>query len=793
MPDFILNGFNNTVTNTDNFTRATAVVETAIVAPTANLYIPAAQWNTLFAYGENIYRTYADELPALTSNGLNLTLTGNGTGAVIDYVTTSGTQMTAWKFASAGARYSIGEILKFSLSSQGATVDNIFAADYLLVEGDLDLGPIKQTLSGLTTSVASGTYAEGQYLTGPNKPDGIYSNLLSYEYAGTSGANAVLASVTIANNAIISATWQSAGGNYAVGDTFNIAVDGTKFATYSIVAGDISGGAMAPLTPSTPIKKYITIDIAIGAAASVGTGAVVNRVTVNNSNQITIVDFAEVGSGFVAANQLTVTIDGTAFNPLTLTLLNLTGGIKTALINSKTLSFANTAATYTNAIITFTGGTGSGAIVDTVTIDATYHITAITFAGRGYGYIASDILTFSTTDAGVNQRQHSAYTLQAADINADGSLKDLTGKSLAQSSGIDYTQASILINKRTLAIQKLATPAGTVLQEPEETRQTIADDAIRHFLFGITGSYNQQTAFSNLENINTTIDDLLTAPGGLGLDAKLTTSILNANGNTDATTTIGNLTRQLFLQLSNIEPARLTNNAFGQYNNDNILSNLLGSLSGITSTTGTYTTANGISATFNGTGLGSELESITVRNNKVVGVKFTKPGNGYAASDTITFTGSGLLRPYIGIITTTPTDMVAGTYTGVALDGTTGSGAIATIVVTDATTIGSITITTPGKGYVREETITLLSTALGGGTSAVLTLDASDIGSATFSAPYTLTAADLDASGGLSNNLYNFTFESSDSITFQVTIAPKSNAANGGQTSINYAIKVTII
>ena len=122
MPNFILNGLNNTVTNNVNFSRASATTETAIVAPTANLYITASQWNTLFSFGEDIYHTYSGELPLLTSHAVNFTNTGNGTGAVLDYVTTDASDtMAGYKFASAGARYAIGDTVTFIVASQGTS------------------------------------------------------------------------------------------------------------------------------------------------------------------------------------------------------------------------------------------------------------------------------------------------------------------------------------------------------------------------------------------------------------------------------------------------------------------------------------------------------------------------------------------------------------------------------------------------------------------------------------------------------------------------------------------------
>lgn len=795
MVNFLLNGINNTVTNTVDFARTSAATETAIVAPTANLYMTASQWNTLFAYGNDIYRTYSGVLPSLVSHGLNFTTNGDGTGAVLDYVTTDASdQITGIKFASGGIRFRVGDTITLNMSSQGTLVDNVSASAYTLAAGDLDLGPLGRTLSSKTIGVATGSFAAGQYVTGPNKTDGTYTDQLSYIYTGNAGAGATPSSVTIVDNKITAVTWSAAGADYAVGDVFRFTVDGTIFKDYTIVSGDLTGNALhASAFPISNITKLITM------TQTGGVGAVINRVTVDASNQITKFEFSEVGSDFSDSDKLTVTINGSAFNELTLANADLTGSLKTTLLTSKMIPFVNStsAGDYANDVHTIAvggGSIGTGIIVDTLTVNGSDEITDITFASRGHSYAAGETFTITSVDANGTSRVSAAYTLLAADLNTDGSVKDIAGKTISQASGDAYHGASVRINKRTLATVELSTPAGTALQEPEEAEQTIADDAIRHFMYGITGNYNQQGTFSNLETINATIDTLLTGTGGSTLDAALKTSILTANGNTDANTGIGNLSRQLMLQVSSGEAARLTNNAFGQYHGDNVVSNFVGDLSSITSTTGTYTTADGIAASTGGSGTGELLESIIVRDSKVVGVKFSKPGSGHSVDDVITLTGSGLKAvTYAGTVTT-PSDMVAGTYTDVTLPGgTAGTGAKATIVVANATTITSITITTPGSGYANGETITLAADAVGGATSIVLTLATSDIGTVTFSTTYTLVAGDLDADGGFSNNLYNFTFEANDTLTFQITVAPKSDAANAGQTSINYAAKITMI
>ena len=82
-------------------------------------------------------------------------------------------------------------------------------------------------------------------------------------------------------------------------------------------------------------------------------------------------------------------------------------------------------------------------------------------------------------------------------------------------------------------------------------------------------------------------------------------------------------------------------------------------------------------------------------------------------------------------ITVNPTDCDAATYTTVALTGGTGTGALATVICASGvgtSTITSITITTPGTGYVAGDSLTIAALDLGTGSSAVtIVLNSADI------------------------------------------------------------------
>ena len=82
-------------------------------------------------------------------------------------------------------------------------------------------------------------------------------------------------------------------------------------------------------------------------------------------------------------------------------------------------------------------------------------------------------------------------------------------------------------------------------------------------------------------------------------------------------------------------------------------------------------------------------------------------------------------------ITVNPTNCDAATYTTVALTGGTGTGALATVICASGvgtSTITSITITTPGTGYVAGDSLTIAALDLGTGSSAVtIVLNSADI------------------------------------------------------------------
>jgi len=201
-------------------------------------------------------------------------------------------------------------------------------------------------------------------------------------------------------------------------------------------------------------------------------------------------------------------------------------------------------------------------------------------------------------------------------------------------------------NNKNFATKNLTSTNITI--EPEETDQTIADNVIRTWVKQIHGLENKTSLYSNIETINTELDNLLidTNDNENNLVYKLKENLNNANGLTDSNTSVNNICRNLktLLEADSSSSSRLSSNSGKIYHVDNILSNLVGDLSNIVSgqTNGTYTSNDNIAFSSTGNGSGGILSSITILGGEIVGIKFSSAGSNYAIGDVLTFTASGI-------------------------------------------------------------------------------------------------------------------------------------------------------
>tara|TARA_B100001063_G_scaffold37869_2_gene31443 strand:- start:22728 stop:24092 length:1365 start_codon:yes stop_codon:yes gene_type:complete len=376
-----------------------------------------------------------------------------------------------------------------------------------------------------------------------------------------------------------------------------------------------------------------------------------------------------------------------------------------------TISANATDGTYTSGYtLATTTGSGSGGVISSITVsgNGTDAVTSVIFGTAGSGYAVGNTITI-TGNFGNGSESLGVYTIVAADLNSAGGF----------------------ISGSTLGTKDLTDPGtgnaedeedGTKLQEPNETDQTIASDAIRSFIYGITGARGQDGLYSNVATINALIDTLLTRPTTDGSSAntdlvhKLKAKIDTADAMTDTTATAANLARQLKLICLAGDADRLGNGANEIYHTGNILSNLVGELDGLATglTDGTYTHGtNSVTITLATTGGNAVTSaasgiSMIVRGGRVAGVKFTTVGEGYQVGQTLTFT-----------------------------------------------------------------------TNISGSSVAMNA--------------YTIVAGDIDNDGAFTNNLYNFLFEATDTLNFQLSVAPLASGAIGGQTTKNFHIKITMV
>lgn len=281
-----------------------------------------------------------------------------------------------------------------------------------------------------------------------------------------------------------------------------------------------------------------------------------------------------------------------------------------------------------------TNGSGSGAAVSSITVsgNGTDAVSSVIFGTSGSGYAVGNTITI-TGNFGNGSEALGAYTIVAADLNSDGGF--ISGSTLATKDLTDPGTGNAA-----------SAADGLKLQEPAETNQTIASDAIRAFVFQITGARGQDAIYSNIANINSAIDALLLGTISTGLVFKLKAKLDTADAMTDSTATVANLARQLKLICLAGAPDRLGSGSGEIYHTGNILSNIVGELDGLATglTDGTYTHGtNSISivlATTGGNAVTSAASGISmiVRGGRVAGVKFTTVGEGYQPDQTLTFT-----------------------------------------------------------------------------------------------------------------------------------------------------------
>ena len=282
---------------------------------------------------------------------------------------------------------------------------------------------------------------------------------------GGSGSGATISSFAVDGmNRITTITWSSGGAGYAAGDTITI-IQGFVTAQYLLLAGDVSNGRLQNFTNKTiagitkwsrnQLGELTFVDDSIPPSAfltgtvptvsgGAGSGATVNRVTIDNRGRISSVVWSNGGVGY-AANDTLIFRQGAAYGTYTVTgndinaqgtLMDLANKSISGVLRYTLGPPARAAVTARKAnaglyidpdtnsaasIPVITGGSGNGAEVASIDVDNMGRITTITWRSGGTGYVAGDTITIHQGDI------NTEYELQSNDIT-NGTLQNFTGK-----------------------------------------------------------------------------------------------------------------------------------------------------------------------------------------------------------------------------------------------------------------------------------------------------------------------------------------------------------------------------
>lgn len=229
---------------------------------------------------------------------------------------------------------------------------------------------VSDAMSASATLLGNGinTLNTGSLVGGTNYGTGTYTNV---SLTGGSGSNAQATVVVGVGGDVTSVTLTARGINYTAADSLSAAASDLGGVTNGVgTVGSITGGSN--YTNGT----YTNVSLTGGA----GTGAKATIVVA--SNAVSSVTITTKGSNYAVANSLSASSAsiGNGIN----TLGTITGGS------------AYTNGTYT--AVSLTGGSGTGAKATIVVAGG--KVTTVTMTDRGYGYIASNIMSANSTDIG---------------------------------------------------------------------------------------------------------------------------------------------------------------------------------------------------------------------------------------------------------------------------------------------------------------------------------------------------------------------------------------------------------
>ena len=166
-----------------------------------------------------------------------------------------------------------------------------------------------------------------------------------------------------------------------------------------------------------------------GAMVSIpGSGAEIERITVIGNGQITGVEWASGGSGYVPGTSLAFR-QGTSLGTYSLTPSDIGAG---GVLNNLAGTTIDTVGYHDSlALPTLTGGSGEGAVVASITINSAGRITHVTWSDGGSGYAAGDTITLTQGDA------IGTYVIQPSEVSS-GVLQPINNRVI---STVDFSSS----------------------------------------------------------------------------------------------------------------------------------------------------------------------------------------------------------------------------------------------------------------------------------------------------------------------------------------------------------------
>jgi len=257
--------------------------------PTLDITMNINEWNKVFAFGTNIYRTYSSQLPILDNNDDAKTLATEdltSTNIIVEPEETNQTiadnVIRTWVKQIHGVANQT--ILYSNIATINSEIDTLITGDdtdedhlvYKLKESldsangltdtNTTVTNICRNLKTLLEADSSSTDRLSSNIGQIYHTDNILSNLVgdlsnivSGQTNGTytsndniafsstgNGSGGILSSIIILGGEIVGIKFSSAGSNYAIGDVLTFTASGITFSnTYTLVGGDLDNGGFS--------------------------------------------------------------------------------------------------------------------------------------------------------------------------------------------------------------------------------------------------------------------------------------------------------------------------------------------------------------------------------------------------------------------------------------------------------------------------------------------------------------------------------------------------------------------